>query len=466
MDETPTRFDLPQDKLPTAWLNLVPSIAQAGMRPLPPLHPGNHEPLTPDLLAPLFPEPLILQEVSTDPWIDIPGGVLDVYRLWRPTPLQRAVRLEAALQTPARIYYKYEGVSPAGSHKPNTAVAQAYYNKESGTKRLATETGAGQWGSALAMAARFFGIDCQVFMVRASYEQKPYRRIFMETFGAEVVPSPSPTTQAGKAILDADPESTGSLGIAISEAVEVAATSGGAVKYSLGSVLNHVLLHQTVIGLEAKEQMALAGDVPDVVIGCVGGGSNYAGLAYPFMADRLSGATPDMRFLATEPEACPTLTKGRFAYDFGDTAELTPLVAMYTLGHTFVPAPVHAGGLRYHGDAPSLSLLVRHGHMEAAAYSQPSVFDAAIQFAHTEGVVPAPESAHAVRGAIDEAVAAREAGEERVILFGLSGHGAYDMKAYDDYLNGRLPPVEYQPEDVETALAGVPVVPEMPLDDA
>jgi tryptophan synthase beta chain len=459
MSDAPIRFDLPHDQLPTAWLNIMPSIAQAGIQPLPPLHPGTLEPVTPDLFAPLFPEALILQEVSTDPWIDIPGEILDVYRLWRPSPLQRAVRLEKALQTTARIYYKYEGVSPAGSHKPNTAIAQAFYNKEAGTKRLATETGAGQWGSALAMASKFFGLDCQVFMVKASYEQKPYRRIFMETFGAEVVPSPSPTTQAGKAILEADPDSTGSLGIAISEAVEVAATSGGAIKYSLGSVLNHVLLHQTVIGLEAKAQMELAGDRPDVVIGCVGGGSNYAGLAYPFMVDRLSGATPETRFLATEPAACPTLTKGRFAYDFGDTGETIPLVPMYTLGHTFVPAPVHAGGLRYHGDSPSLSLLVKHGHMEAAAFSQNAVFDAAVQFAHTEGIVPAPESAHAVRGAIDEAIAARDAGEERVILFGLSGHGAFDMQAYDDYLNGRLPEVEYRQEDVTASMANVPDVP-------
>src|ERR671910_1114943 len=309
------------------------------------------------------------------------------------------------------------------------------------------------------MASKFFGLDCRVLMVKASYEQRPYRRIFMETFGAEVVPSPSPTTQAGKAILEADPDSTGSLGIAISEAVEVAATSGGAIKYSLGSVLNHVLLHQTVIGLEAKAQMELAGDVPNVVIGCVGGGSNYAGLAYPFMADRLAGTTPDMRFLATEPAACPTLTKGRFAYDFGDTGETVPLFPMYTLGHTFVPAPVHAGGLRYHGDSPSLSLLVKHGHMEAVAFSQNAVFDAAVQFAHTEGIVPAPESAHAVRGAIDEAIAARDAGDDRVILFGLSGHGAFDMQAYDDYLNGRLPEVEYRDEDVVAAMPEVPGVP-------
>jgi tryptophan synthase beta chain len=457
-----TRFDLPQQDIPTAWFNIMPSLVGAGIQPLPPLHPGTFEPITPDLMQAIFPDALIGQEISTEPWIDIPGGVIDVYRLWRPSPLHRATRLEQALQTPARIYFKYEGVSPAGSHKPNTAVAQAFYNKEAGTKRIATETGAGQWGSALAMACRFFGIDCQVFMVKASYHQKPYRRNFMETFGAEVTPSPSPTTQAGKAILEADPDSTGSLGIAISEAVEVAATSGGAVRYALGSVLNHVLLHQTVIGLEAKVQMALAGDTPDVVIGCVGGGSNYAGLAYPFMAGRLSGATPSMRFLATEPAACPTLTKGKFAYDRGDVAGMVPLVAMYTLGHAFVPAPVHAGGLRYHGDAPSLSLLVKHGHMEAAAYTQNEIFEAAVTFAGTQGIVAAPESAHAIKGAIDEAVAAREANEERVILFNLSGHGAFDMQAYDDYLNGRLPEIEFDPAAEETALAELPDVP--PID--
>jgi tryptophan synthase beta chain len=454
-----TRFDLPQQDIPTAWFNIMPSLVGAGIQPFPPLHPGTLEPITPDLMQAIFPDALIGQEVSTDAWIDIPGGVLDVYRLWRPSPMHRATRLERELRTPARIYFKYEGVSPAGSHKPNTAVAQAFFNKEAGTKRIATETGAGQWGSALAMACRFFGIDCQVFMVKASYQQKPYRRVFMETFGAEVTPSPSPTTQAGKAILEADPDSTGSLGIAISEAVEVAATSGGAVRYALGSVLNHVLLHQTVIGLEAKAQMALAGDTPDVVIGCVGGGSNYAGLAYPFIADRLSGATPSMRFLATEPAACPTLTKGKFAYDRGDVAGMVPLVAMYTLGHAFVPAPVHAGGLRYHGDAPSLSLLVKHGHMEAAAYTQNEIFDAAVTFARTQGIVAAPESAHAIKGAIDEAVAAREEDRERVILFNLSGHGAFDMQAYDDYLNGRLPEIEFDPAAEEAALGELPAVP-------
>jgi tryptophan synthase beta chain len=459
MSDERTVFNLDQSELPDAWFNIMPSIVQAGMRPLPPLHPGTKEPVGPADLAPLFPETLIMQEVSTDQWIDIPGPVLDAYRLWRPSPLHRATRLERALQTPARIYFKYEGASPAGSHKPNTAIAQAYYNKEAGTKRIATETGAGQWGSAVAMACAFYGIDCQVFMVNASFEQKPYRRIFMETFGAEVVASPSPTTQAGKAALEADAKHTGSLGLAISEAVEVAATSGGAIKYALGSVLNHVILHQTVVGLEAKAQMEQTGDTPDVVIGCVGGGSNYAGLAYPFMADRLSRAAPDMRFVATEPAACPTLTKGKFAYDFGDTAGMGPIVPMYTLGHTFVPAPVHAGGLRYHGDSPSLSMLVHEGHIEATAYTQNQVFEAAVQFAKTQGIVSAPESAHAIKGAIDEAIAAREANEERVILFNLSGHGAYDMQAYDDFLNGRLPELEFDPAAEDAALAELPDVP-------
>jgi tryptophan synthase beta chain len=453
-----TRFDLATADIPTAWFNLLPDIVAAGIQLLPPLHPGTKEPVTPDLLAALFPEALIAQEVSTEQWVDIPGEVLDIYRLWRPTPLFRAIRLERALQTPARIYFKYEGTSPAGSHKPNTAIAQAFYNKQAGVRRLSTETGAGQWGSSLAMACRFFDLECLVFMVKASYEQKPYRRIFMETFGAEVRPSPSSTTEAGKKVLEAHPDSTGSLGIAISEAIEVAATNGD-TNYSLGSVLNHVLLHQSVIGLEAQRQMEMAGERPDVVIGCVGGGSNYGGLAYPFMAGKLRGETPEMRFLATEPAACPTLTKGRFAYDFGDTAQLTPLLPMYTLGHDFVPAPVHAGGLRYHGDAPSISLLVRDGHMEAAAYTQNEVFEAAVLFAQTQGIVPAPESAHAIRGAVNEAIAAREAGQERVILIGLSGHGHFDMQAYDDYLNRRLPEVEFDPAAEEEALAHLPEVP-------
>ncbi|MGH2530056.1 MAG: TrpB-like pyridoxal phosphate-dependent enzyme [Actinomycetota bacterium] len=451
-----TRFDLRPEDIPAAWFNIMPDLAQK-VQPLPPLHPGTKEPVTPTLFAPLFPEALIMQEVSTEQWIDIPGPVIDIYRLWRPTPLHRAVRLEQALRTPAHIYFKYEGTSPAGSHKPNTAVAQAYYNKEAGVRRISTETGAGQWGSALSMACRFFGLESLVFMVKASYEQKPYRRIFMETFGAEVRPSPSSTTEAGKGILEANPDSTGSLGIAISEAIEVAATSED-TNYSIGSCLNHVLLHQTVVGLEAQKQMEMAGEQPDFVVGCVGGGSNYAGLCYPFMAEKLRGMSK-ARFLATEPAACPTLTKGRFAYDFGDTAQMTPLLPMYTLGHDFVPAPVHAGGLRYHGDAPSLSLLVKEGYMEAAAYTQNEVFEVAVQFAQTEGIIPAPESAHAIKGAIDEAVAAREAGQARVILIGLSGHGHFDMQAYDDYLNGRLPEVEFDPAQEEAALARLPDVP-------
>src|SRR5438309_2286163 len=456
MAET-VQFNLTPEEIPTAWYNILPDMVRAGRQPLPTLHPGTKEPVTPDLLAPLFPESLIMQEVSTEQWIDIPGPVLDIYRLWRPTPLYRATRLEQALQTPAHIYFKYEGTSPAGSHKPNTAVAQAYYNKEAGVRRISTETGAGQWGSALAMACSFFDLECLVFMVRASYEQKPYRRVFIEMFGAEVRPSPTSTTEAGKSILEADPDSPGSLGIAISEAIEVAAQNDD-TKYSLGSVLNHVLLHQTVIGLEAKRQMELAGEQPDVVIGCVGGGSNFAGLAYPFMQDRLQGKA-NTRFLAAEPAACPTLTKGEFTYDFGDTGQMTPLLPMYTLGHTFVPAPVHAGGLRYHGDAPSLSMLVHEGHMEAKAFTQNPVFEAAIEFAQSQGIVPGPEPAHAIRAVLDEAIQAREAGEERVILLGLSGHGHFDMQAYDDYLGRRLPEVEFREEDMQAGLSHLPGVP-------
>ena len=451
----PVQFNLSADELPSAWYNIMPDIVGAGMQPLPPLHPGTKEPVTPDLLEPLFPMALIEQEVSTEQWIDIPGPVLDVYRLWRPTPLYRARRLEQTLKTPARIYFKYEGTSPAGSHKPNTAVAQAYYNKEAGTKRITTETGAGQWGSALSMACRFFDLECLVFMVKVSYEQKPYRRIFMETFGAEVRPSPTSTTEAGKKILEGDPESPGSLGIAISEAIEVAAQDDD-TKYSLGSVLGHVLLHQTVVGLETQKQMAMAGDDPDVVIGCVGGGSNYAGFSYPYMGERLRGDR-ETRFIACEPAACPTLTKGKFAYDFGDTGQMTPLLPMYTLGHTFVPTPVHAGGLRYHGDAPSLSGLVKAGHMEARAFTQNEVFSAAQLFAQTQGIIAGPEPAHAIKAVIDEAEAARESGEERVILFNLSGHGFFDMTAYDDFLNGRLPEVEYEESRLQEGLKSVPM---------
>jgi tryptophan synthase beta chain len=453
----PVQFNLSSDDLPTAWYNILPDMAAAGIPPLPPLHPGTQQPVTPDLLEPLFPMALILQEVSTDPWIEIPGPILDIYRLWRPTPLFRARRLEQALDTPAHIYFKYEGVSPAGSHKPNTAVAQAYYNKEAGIKRLSTETGAGQWGSALSMACAFFDLECLVYMVKASYEQKPYRRVFMETFGATVIPSPSDSTDAGQKILADTPASTGSLGIAISEAVEIAAKNPD-TNYSLGSVLNHVLLHQTIVGQEAQKQMEMAGEYPDVVIGCVGGGSNYAGLSYPFMRERLAGKR-QTRFIATEPAACPTLTKGRFAYDFADTGETIPLVPMYTLGHTFVPAPVHAGGLRYHGDSPSLSLLVKGGHMEARAYTQNQVFEAGVQFARTQGIIPGPEPTHAIRAAIEEALEAKEKGEERVILFNLSGHGHFDMQAYDDYLAGKLPEVEFTEEALEAGLADIPPVP-------
>jgi tryptophan synthase beta chain len=456
MSEVRTRFDLTPEQIPAAWFNIMPDIVQAGLTPLPPLSPQTKEPVGPADLAPIFPESLIMQEVSTEQWIDIPGEVIDVYRLWRPAPLFRATRLERALDTPARIYFKYEGGSPAGSHKPNTAVPQAYFNREAGIKRIATETGAGQWGSAMAMACSFFGLECTVYMVKASYEQKPYRRIFMETFGAETIASPSDRTNSGRAILAQHNDSTGSLGIAISEAVEDAATHED-TNYALGSVLGHVLLHQTVIGLETQQQMEMAGERPDVIVGCVGGGSNYAGISYPFMAEKLRG-TSSTRFLATEPAACPTLTKGRFAYDYGDTAQIAPIVPMYTLGHDFVPAPVHAGGLRYHGDAPSLSLLVREGYMDAVAYTQNQVFEAAKLFATTQGIIPAPEPSHAIKGAIDEALAAKEAGEERVILFNLCGHGHFDMQAYDDFNNGRLPEVEFDPADEEAALANLPEV--------
>jgi len=412
------RYILTDDRLPEAWFNVVPHLPE----PLqPPLHPGTREPVGPDDLAPLFPMALIGQEVSAEPWIDIPGEVLDVLRSWRPTPLVRATRLEQALQTPARIYYKDESVSPAGSHKPNTAVPQAFYNKAAGTTRLTTETGAGQWGSALAYATALFGLECKVYMVRASFEQKPYRRVMMEVWGADVEPSP----------VD-DASHPGSLGSAISDAVRDAAGRDDS-HYSLGSVLNHVLLHQTVIGLEAKEQLALAGEErPDIIIGSCGGGSNLAGISLPFVPDDGVG------LLAVEPSSCPTLTEGRFEYDFGDTAGMTPLLAMYTLGHDFVPPPIHAGGLRYHGDAPIICNLVKHGRMQAVAYPQGKVFDAAVQFARTDGTIPAPETAHAIRAVIDRALAAREAGQEEVILFSYSGHGLLDLGAYDDYLHGRL----------------------------
>ena len=448
----PTKFLLSEDRIPTAWYNIVADLPVA---PPPVLHPGTGQPVGPADLAPLFPMAIIMQEVAQDRYIPIPEEVLDVYRLWRPTPLYRAHRLERALDLPrdVHIFYKYEGTNPAGSHKPNTAVAQAYYNKQEGIKRLTTETGAGQWGSALAMACAFFGIELKVYMVRISYEQKPYRRALMETWGASCVPSPSPDTNAGRQILAQDPVSTGSLGIAISEAVEDAATRDD-TKYSLGSVLNHVLLHQTVIGQEAREQMALADAWPDVVIGCVGGGSNFAGLTFPFLQEKLAGR--DVRVIAVEPAACPTLTRGVYAYDFGDTGKMTPLVKMHTLGHGFVPAGIHAGGLRYHGAAPLVSLLLDQGLIEATAVTQNPVFAAAVTFARSEGIVPAPESAHAVRVAIDEALAAREAGEPKTILFGLSGHGNFDLSAYDSYLAGALEDYEHPQAAIEAALADLP----------
>ena len=426
------KYILPESELPKSWYNIA---ADLPVPPLPPLHPGTRQPIGPDDLAPLFPMALIEQEVSQTVEIPIPEAVRDVYQLWRPSPLIRATFLEKALNTPAKIYYKYEGVSPAGSHKPNTAVAQAYYNKQAGVKRLSTETGAGQWGSSLALAAQYFGLELKVYMVRVSYQQKPFRRSMMQTWGAQVVASPSTETQFGRQILAEDPANRGSLGIAISEAVEDAASRED-TKYSLGSVLNHVLMHQTVIGQEARKQLKLAGDDPDIIIGCVGGGSNFAGLAFPFLRDKINGK--NIEFRAIEPAACPTLTRGQFTYDFGDTAALTPLVAMHTLGHNFMPPGIHAGGLRYHGMAPLLSHVVKLGLVDAFAYNQIDVFKAAVLFAGTEGIIPAPESAHAIKGAIKAAEEAREAGEEKVILFNLSGHGHFDMAAYDAYFAGEL----------------------------
>ncbi len=428
------KYLLQEGRMPRSWLNILPLLPE----PLePPLDPETREPISPEKLLLIFPEPLIEQEVSEKEWIEIPDEILNIYSLWRPTPLHRAKNLEEFLQTPAKIFYKNESVSPPGSHKPNTAVAQAYYNKISGVKRLATETGAGQWGSALSFATQFFNLECRVFMVRVSYNQKPYRRILMETWGGEVIPSPSPYTKAGRKFYEENPEHPGSLGIAISEAIEEAVMRED-TKYSLGSVLNHVLLHQTIIGLEAKEQMKEAGYYPDVVIGAVGGGSNFAGLSFPFLADKLRGEREDLEVIAVEPEACPTLTKGEYRYDFGDTVGLTPLIKMYTLGHDFIPPPIHAGGLRYHGDAPLVCKLYDLGFISAVAYKQTQVFEAALIFARTEGIVPAPESAHAIRKAIDVALECKETGEEKVILFNLSGHGYFDLSAYDKYLRGEL----------------------------
>jgi tryptophan synthase beta chain len=451
MSDQRVTFPLSEADIPTHWVNLLPDLPG---EPLPPLNPGTMQPAGPDDLTPIFPMGLILQEVSTDPEVEIPDAVRDAYKLWRPTPLHRAVRLERELDTPAHIYYKYEGVSPAGSHKPNTAVAQAYENAEAGIRKLATETGAGQWGSSLAFACSLFGLECEVWMVGSSYDQKPYRRSMMETWGATVHRSPSELTAAGRGQAQ---HPTGSLGIAISEAVEVAAQDEG-TNYALGSVLNHVLLHQTVIGQEAMAQLAMAGEEPDVVVACVGGGSNFGGIAFPFLRRAIHGMSKT-RFVAAEPAACPTLTRGAYRYDFGDTAGLTPLMPMYTLGHDFVPPPVHAGGLRYHGDAPMLCGLVRAGMVEARAYRQNETFEAAVRFARCEGIIPAPEPAHAIRAVIDEAEEAREAGESRVILFNLCGHGHFDLSAYDAYLAGKLEDPEFSEADMDDALARLPEAP-------
>jgi len=449
-----TKFLLDEEEIPKAWYNIQADLST----PLaPPLNPATKKPVGPEDLAPIFPMELIKQEVSRERWIPIPDEVRDVYRLWRPSPLYRAVRLERALKTPAKIYYKWEGVSPPGSHKPNTAVAQAYYNMKEGVERLTTETGAGQWGSALSFGTLLFGLKCTVYMVHVSYDQKPYRRIMMESWGAECIPSPSNRTEYGKKVLEEDPDCPGSLGIAISEAIEDAVKHEN-TKYSLGSVLNHVLLHQTVVGLEAKKQFELAGDYPDIMFGCVGGGSNFSGAVFPFIADKLTGKNPELRAVACEPKACPTLTKGPYMYDHGDTARMTPLLMMYTLGHSFMPPPIHAGGLRYHGDAPLLCKLVKEKVIDAVAYHQNEVFKAAITFAQTEGFLVAPETAHCVKGAIDEALRCKETGEEKVIFFANSGHGHFDLAAYDSYLRGKLTDYEYPAELVKEALKKVPKV--------
>jgi len=447
------RVILNSDELPDKWYNIQADLP----RPLePPLNPATKKPIGPQDLAAIFPMEVIKQEVSQERWISIPEEVRDVYRLWRPTPLQRAIRLEKALGTPAKIYFKNESVSPPGSHKPNTSVAQAYYNMKEGVKRLTTETGAGQWGSALAFACNLFNLKCTVYMVKVSYQQKPYRKSLMHVWNAEVIPSPSDKTNAGRKILEEDPDSLGSLGIAISEAVEDAATHDD-TKYSLGSVLNHVLLHQTVVGLETKKQLEMIDVDPDILIGCVGGGSNFSGFCFPFLGDKIKGKS-DVKAIAVEPTACPTLTKGPYMYDFGDTAEMTPLVKMYTLGHTFVPAGIHAGGLRYHGDAPLLCALYNQKFMEAVAYNQNPVFEAAVLFARTEGILPAPETAHAIRAAVDEALKCKKTGEKKNIVFNFSGHGHFDLSAYDQYLSGKLKDFEYPKKRIEEAIKKIPKV--------
>ena len=451
---TQTRFLLNETDLPKFWYNIN---GDSPVPPAPVLHPQTLEPVTPDFLSVLFPMDLIMQEVSSERYIEIPEEVREIYKLWRPTPLMRAARLEKALGTPAHIYYKYEGASPAGSHKPNTAIPQAFYNKIAGTRALTTETGAGQWGTALALAGNFFDLDVEVYMVRVSYDLKPHRRVLMEAYGARVFSSPTNLTHYGRSVLAESPDTPGSLGIAISEAVEVAASSGGRKKYSLGSVLNHVLMHQTVIGEEALMQMDMAGEYPDVVIGCVGGGSNFGGIAFPFLRENLRNGQRT-RLLAVEPTATPSLTKGVYTFDYGDTARMAPVVKMHTLGHDFVPPPIHAGGLRYHGMAPTLCALYDAGYIEAVAVKQLSTFDAAVQFARTEGLVPAPESAHAIRAAIDEALDAKQKGEKRVILFNLSGHGNFDMGSYQAYFSGQLEDYEYPLEAVRASLGKLPQV--------
>ncbi len=450
-----TKFTLDEEEMPKYWYNIQADLPQ----PMPPvLHPGTGKPVTPDDLAPLFPMELIMQEVSTERWIGIPEEVRDIYRLWRPTPLFRAHRLEKALDTPAKIFYKYEGVSPPGSHKPNTAIAQAYYNKKEGTKRISTETGAGQWGSALSFACACFGLELKVYMVAISYHQKPYRRIMMETWGAKCVPSPSMDTKTGRDMLAKDPDCPGSLGLAISEAVEDCMTHEN-TKYSLGSVLNHVLLHQTINGLEARTLMMEKADTyPDIIVGCIGGGSNFAGLFLPFIKDKIDGTKPDLRIINVEPASCPTMTKGPYAYDFGDAAKLAPIVKMYTLGHGFIPPPVHAGGLRYHGMAPIISHLHKLGLVEARAEHQTATFEAGVKFARAEGIISAPETNHCIKVAIDEALKCRESGEAKTILIAHSGHGHVDMAAYDAYLSGKLVDYEYPKELVEKALADLPKV--------
>jgi tryptophan synthase beta chain len=452
-----TRFTLTENDIPRAWYNIN---ADSPVPPAPVLNPMTKEPITPDFLSVLFPMELILQEISTERYIQIPEPVREAYKLFRPTPLIRARRLEKALDTPAHIYYKYEGVSPSGSHKSNTALAQAFYNKAAGTHALTTETGAGQWGSALAMACKFFDLDLEVYMVKISYQQKPYRRYLMETFGAHVFASPSHRTHAGRAALEKDAENPGSLGLAISEAVEVAATSGGKKKYSLGSVLNHVLLHQTVIGEESLKQMDMAGEYPDMVIGCVGGGSNFSGIAFPFLRENLKNGKRT-RLIAVEPKAAPSLTRGIYAFDYGDTAETAPIVKMYTLGHDFIPPAIHAGGLRYHGMSPTLCSLYDAGYIEAIAVNQIPVFEAAVQFAQNEGILPAPESAHAIRVAVDEALKCKQTGEKKVILFNLSGHGHFDLTAYNKYHAGELEDYDYPEEAIATIAERLPKIPAM-----